>query len=106
MPVLAAAWWLGSPSLIARGAGSTQSPYCRSPRGAGRDPNIWPRRVSPASAKAAGAGEQLVGGKVPLLPFWLLEKGALSSFRVLPIGLFSCLSSRGCCAIGLETKRA
>lgn len=88
------------------GAGGTQSPYCHLPRGAGRDPNIWPRRMSPASARAAGAGEQLVGGKVFFVPFWLPEKGALSSFRVLPIGLFSCLSSHGCCAIGLETKGA
>lgn len=63
--------------------------------GAGQDPNIWPWRVSPASAEAAGAGEQLVGGKEPFLPFRLLEKGALSSFRVFPIRLFSCLSSRG-----------
>lgn len=60
----------------------------------------------PHSAGAAGVAEQLVGGKVPFLPFWLLEKGALSSFRVLLLGLFSCLSSRGCCAIGLETKGA
>lgn len=84
----------------------TQSPHCHLPRGAGWDPNIWPQRVSPASAGAAGVAEQLVGGKVPFLPFWLLEKGALSSFRVLLFGLFSCLSSRGCCAIGLETKGA
>lgn len=84
----------------------TQSPHCHSPRGAGWDPNIWPQSVSPASAGAAGVAEQLVGGKVPFLPFWLLEKGALSSFRVLLLGLFSCLSSRGCCAIGSETKGA
>lgn len=39
-----------------------------------------------------------------VLPFWLLEKGTLSLLRVLLLGLFSCLSSCSCCAIGLETK--
>lgn len=91
------------PCCFARG---TQSSHCHRPRGAGRDPNIWLRHVSPATSEAAGAGEQLVGGQVRFLPFWLAEKGALSSLRVSPVGLFSCLSSHGCCAIGLETKGA
>lgn len=109
VPAVVAAQRLLKPLRLsgpAHRARRTQSPHCHLPRGAGWDPNIWPQRVSPASAGAAGVAEQLVGGKVPFLPFWLLEKGALSSFRVLLLGLFSCLSSRGCCAIGLETKGA
>lgn len=65
---------------------------------------MWPWRVSLANTEVVEAGEQLVGGKVPFLCFWFLEKEPLSSFRGLPTRLFSCLSSHGCCATGLETK--